>query len=197
MTGGPRPAGRLCPALIAIASTGALLAGCGGGGGSTAAEPDRPPQGNGSPASPPKEERGEASVEGFGDEAQGSEKGEVLAAEHGYLEAVASGDFRTACSFVPKRAMSSLEAMAGPGSAAGGCPAILPKVLANTAPRIAEEQLHGEVVKVRVHGGRAFVIFHAPGARLFVFPMGTEGDAWKVGTLTASVLAPSAATLGE
>ena len=44
---------------------------------------------------------------------------------------------------------------------------------------------------------QAFVIFHAPGARLWTLPLSNEGGGWKVATLAPTVLAPSAATLGE
>ena len=42
----------------------------------------------------------------------------------------------------------------------------------------------------------ALVIFHAPGARLYVFSLVDEGGEWQAATLISSVLAPSAATLG-
>jgi hypothetical protein len=49
---------------------------------------------------------------------------------------------------------------------------------------------------VGVRGDRAFVVFHAPGAKLFQLTMVREGGRWKTTTIAASVLVPSAATLG-
>ena len=48
---------------------------------------------------------------------------------------------------------------------------------------------------MRVRGDRALVVFHAPGARLYVFGLVNEDGDWRAATLIPSVLAPSAATL--
>ncbi len=50
---------------------------------------------------------------------------------------------------------------------------------------------------MRVQGDRAFVVFHAPGAKLYQMTMVQEGGNWKTATVAASVLVPSAATLGQ
>jgi hypothetical protein len=141
-------------------------------------------------------EGGEESVEEFGSEAEGSSKKAVLAAEHVYLSAVAERDFREACSFLSASVQRSLERFAVPKLKAKGCPAILPQLLASTAPGVARQQAEGEIKRVRVNGNMAFVIFHAPGARLYVLAMRREGGAWKATTIFSSILAPSAATVG-
>jgi hypothetical protein len=71
-----------------------------------------------------------------------------------------------------------------------GCAAILPKILSPTAPAVARAQAKGEVTKVRVEGGRAFVIFHAPGAKLYQMTMVRENGRWKTATVAAAVLVP-------
>ena len=48
---------------------------------------------------------------------------------------------------------------------------------------------------MRVLGDQALVIFHAPGARLYVLSLVKESDEWRVATVVSTVLAPSAATL--
>jgi hypothetical protein len=142
----------------------------------------------------PRYEGGEKSIERFGAEAGGSERRAILAAEQGYLGALATGHFKTACSHLSAQAQSSLKHLAK--MQAIRCRQILPKLLSGSAPASAGVQAAGKVMKVRVQGDRAFVVFHAPGARLYLFTMQREGGDWKVTTLAASVLAPSAATLG-
>jgi hypothetical protein len=44
---------------------------------------------------------------------------------------------------------------------------------------------------VRVKGSRAFVVFHAPGAKLYTFTLLSEHGAWKLTTVASSVLVPS------
>lgn len=139
---------------------------------------------------------GEKSIEEFGSEAEGSDEEAIVSAEQAYLSAVADEDFGTACSYLSASVQSSLEQFVTPKLKAKGCPAILPKLLSSTAPAIARQQAEGEIKKVRIKGDQAFVIFHAPGAKLYVFTMVREQDGWKVTTLIASILVPSPATLG-
>jgi hypothetical protein len=211
--------GRVLPAGVLTATlTAMLLTGCGGSdhGGSTGsqsgaasapagkqqAKPTGARQENsgaGSGDTGRKREShfegGEEEVEAFGSEAQGSVKGKVLATERSYLSAIATKSYEQACARLAPAVTGSLHKMVK-GSGAG-CGEILPKLLSPTVAAVARQQLQGEVVRVRVEGEQAFVIFHAPGARLWTLPLSNEGGGWKVATLAPTVLAPSAATLGE
>ena len=64
-------------------------------------------------------------------------------------------------------------------------------LLAPSAAKAAAGQDEGKVAKVRVGGERGFVVFHAPGARLFSLAMVREGGEWKAGGAVGSVLAPA------
>jgi hypothetical protein len=141
-------------------------------------------------------EGGEEDVEEFGTEAEGAAKHTASAAEQRYLSAVAERDYAAACALLSKSLTGSLEAMVKPGRELA-CGQILERLLSPTASRVSAQQADGEVFKVRVEGDRAIVVFHAPGARLWALPLSREGGAWKVTALGASILAPSAATLGE
>jgi hypothetical protein len=168
-----------------------VAVGCGGGGqpGSSSAETSVP--------APKPHQGGEASIEGFGSEAAGADRAALLTAFRGYLGAVADGEFATACSHLSAQVKGSLSQLAGPRAAKAGCAATLPQLLSPTAARTAQEERTGKIRKVRVKGGMAFVVFHAPGARLYMLTMKREGGEWKATTVSASVLAPSAATLGQ
>jgi hypothetical protein len=74
---------------------------------------------------------------------------------------------------------------------------ILPRILAPGAPSIARGQAGGRVAKIRTKGALAFVIFRAPGAKLYQLAMVREGGRWKATIISPSVLVPSAATLGR
>lgn len=147
--------------------------------------------------SKPKYEGGEKSIEEFGSEAGGSERASILAVEQSYLGALADEDYGTACSHLADPVQQSLQQLVAKQLKAKDCSAILPVLLAPTAAATARDQANGKVTKVRVEGDRAFVVFHAPGAKLYVFTMQREDDAWKATTVAASVLVPSAATLGS
>jgi hypothetical protein len=164
------------------------------GGGGTAAERDS----DSKPGSKSEShfEGGEEDVEEFGTEAEGAAKDAAFAAEQRYLSAVAGRDYAEACTLLSKSLTGSLEAMVKPGRKLA-CGQILGRLLSPTASRVSAQQAEGEVFKVRVEGDRAIVVFRAPGARLWALPLSREGGAWKVTTLGASILAPSAATLGE
>jgi hypothetical protein len=141
-------------------------------------------------------EGGEKQVEEFGSEAEGSEKGAVLAAERGYLSAMADEDYETACSLLSKSVSASLQDLVESGRQIE-CEQILPHLISPSAAKVSAQQADGEVVRVRVHGERAIVVFRAPGARLWAMPLSRQGDAWKVTALGAAILAPSSATIGE
>jgi hypothetical protein len=141
-------------------------------------------------------EGGEESVEEFGSEASGSERDAILGAEQGYLAALAGKDFASACSYLSGQARRSLSQLLTPAAKGKGCAATLPALLSSSAPATASQQAGGKITKVRVQGDRAFVLFGAPGAKLYVFTLGREGGEWKATTIAASILVPAAGTVG-
>jgi len=167
-------------ALLAVVLA---LAGCGGGGGSSSATTAK------APGTEPQQ-GGEASIEGFGSEASGAEREAILASFEGYLNAIAQRDYPTACSHLSANVQSSLEQLVVKSLKGKGCAAILPKLLSPSAPETARQQAEGKVAKVRFEGERGFVVFHAPGAKLYQQTMQREGGEWKVASVAASVLVP-------
>ncbi len=133
---------------------------------------------------------GEASIEEFGSEAEGSDREQLLAVFDDYMNAVADKDYGTACSHISATVQGSLEQLAGEAHGGKGCTAILPKLLSPTAPAVAREQANGKITKVRVEGDQAFVVFHAPGAKLYQLTMVKEGGEWKTATVAAGILVP-------
>jgi hypothetical protein len=140
---------------------------------------------------------GEKSIEDYGSESAGSGREALLAAFHGYLKGLAARDYTTACNYLAASVRRSLEQLVTKQLKAKGCPGIMPKLLAPTAAAIARRQANGKVTKLRVRGSRAFVVYHAPGAKLYVLTMTREGGGWKAALLAGSVLVPSPATLGR
>jgi hypothetical protein len=140
---------------------------------------------------------GEKDIEEFGTEARGPEAEAVLTAQQTYLAAIVSRNYGKACTWVSSSLEAQFSQIVEPGVGPKSCDQVLPKILAGDASHVAALQLSGKIVKVRVEGDRGYVVFHAPGARLFVFPMTREGGSWRVASITSSILAPSAATLGE
>jgi hypothetical protein len=156
----------------------ALLPGCGGSG-------DAPTT---AATSPPQRKNAEESIEGFGEGAEGSDREELLLAFHGYLGALAASDEEKACAYLGERVSESLDQLAKGKNA--GCPEILEALLSPEAGKVARAQERGRIEKVRVEGDTAFVVFHAPGARLYQLNLIREDDEWRVSALSASVLAP-------
>jgi hypothetical protein len=136
----------------------------------------------------------EQSIEGFGAEAVGSDRRTILRVERSYFAAIAAKRYAVACSILAGRVRHSIANLAGSGQD-GSCPQVVPALLAPQAYATAREQARATVRRVRVKGGQAFIVFHAPGARLYQLPLTYEKAEWKVGLLVASVLAPSLSTL--
>jgi len=138
----------------------------------------------------------EKSIESFGDEALGAARKAILGTEHSYFEAIASKRYPVACSHLASSVKRSVVELAGANQHAA-CSEVMSALLTPQASSIARQEVRGAIKRVRVEGGRAFIVFHAPGARLYQLPLFVERDQWKVGLLTASVLAPSASTLAQ
>lgn len=132
----------------------------------------------------------EQGIEGFGNEAEGGDRRAILAAEQSYFAAAASKRYALACSRLATTVRSSLSKFAHsrPGT---NCPDVLPALLAPQAYAALRQQHNGAIRKIRQKGDRAFVVFHAPGARLYQLPLVKEQGRWKVRLLFASILAPS------
>jgi hypothetical protein len=174
--------------VVGIAIALLCLGGCGGG--STQGSSQGSSEATTTRSAAP-EENAEASIEGFGSEAEGSEREEVLAAFHAYLGAIAAKDYPAACSYLAARVDESLQQLAAKAKKPIDCPQLLEALLSPQADQIARGQDEGKITKVRVKGDTAFVVFHAPGARLYQLTMAREGEEWRVTSLSAAVLAPS------
>jgi hypothetical protein len=180
------------PKLLAMALAlllAACLVACGGGDGDSTSSTMGTATAE-SPGGGEEHKGGEASIEEFGSEASGSDREAILAVFTDYMNAIAGKDYGTACSYLATNVQEGLEQLAGGASKGEGCTAILPKLLAPTAPQIAREQANGTITKVRVEGDRAFIVFKAPGAKLYQLTMVREDGEWKTATVAASVLVP-------
>jgi hypothetical protein len=159
-----------------------LIYGCGGGGAQTT--------GVASPSNEQAPESAEASIEGFGTEAEGTDRAELLAAFHGYLEALAHGDTRTACTYLSSRVKASLAELVE-GQKPPPCAEPLHTLLSSAAPEVIGKMAKGEIKKIRVKKDLAFVVFHAPGARLYQLNLNREQGDWRVALVSPSILAPA------
>ena len=168
-------------ALLCIA----VLAGCGAGGNSQGASSST----RATPPAASSNESAEASIEGFGEEAEGKDREQLLSVFHRYLGSLSEGDEATACAYLGEPVRASLDQFSRAKDA--GCPEILEAILVPEAGAIARGQERGRITKVRLEGDTAFVVFHAPGARLYQMNLAKENGRWKASLLSPSVLAPS------
>lgn len=113
-----------------------------------------------------------------------------------YLTGLADRDYKLACASLAMPVQRSLARIVVTQLRSAGCPAILPKLLSGSAADVAREAAGGRVSSVRVKGDRAFVLYHAPGAQLYVLTMIREGSAWKAAMVAGSILIPSSGVAG-
>jgi hypothetical protein len=154
-----------------------LVSGCGGSGESSTSTSTTTEQRTG----------GERSIEGFGSEAKGAEKQAMLDAYRSYLGAIGEKDYPSACGLLSEQVKDSL-AKLSKGKAS--CEEVLPSILSPTAAPLSRAQARGEVTKVRVEGENGFLVFRAPGAKLYQLTLLSEGREWRVASLGAAVLVP-------
>jgi hypothetical protein len=138
-----------------------------------------------------RSENAEESIEGFGSEATGSPRAQLIGAFRAYLGALGEADIASICAGLAARVRESLANLAQSKEKKASCESVLPKLLSPSAPTAARQQANGKVTRVRVKGDEAFIIFHAPGARLYQMTMVRESGRWKASTAIASVLAPA------
>lgn len=174
--------------LVVTALLQCALSGCGGGG-DTVTTPSAS-----SAARAVRPAGAEGRIEGFGAEAADSDRRAILRVERSYLAAIAARRYAVACSHLAGRVRRSIASLTG-GREGAGCPQVVSVLLTPQAYATSREQARGTVRKVRVKDDQAFVVFHAPGARLYQLPLTYEKAEWRVGLLVASVLAPSLSSL--
>lgn len=132
--------------------------------------------------------RSYGSVGTFGRQASGSDRSAVVAALHGYMSAIAAGDWTAACgqlSTVVKRELKRLLARAK-GASALGCAAAVGALLGRTPGSLRRQQTQLTVVAVRTEGDRAFVLYHSTQQPHAMIPMIREAGRWKAELLGGS-----------
>lgn len=170
--------------LIALLLLGAIaISGCGGSSspGSSSSE---------ATTTQPAPQNAEEDVEAYGEEAKGSDREALLSAFHSYFGSIAKEDDQKTCELLSARVNESLESLAAKAKRRFSCAQLLGALLSPRAKQIATAQAQGEIRKIRIKGSTAFLIFHAPGARLYELSMVEEEGKWKAATLSASLLAP-------
>jgi hypothetical protein len=107
--------------------------------------------------------------------------------------AMASRHYAAACARLSNSVRHSVIDLAG-GQRGVDCRRVLPGLFSPQVYAAMRGQARAMVETARLEGDRAFVTFHAPGARLYELPLVDENGKWRVGLLTASILAPSLST---
>lgn len=165
--------------MLAALATGALLASCGGSSDSATET---------APAAAQGREGGERGVLEFGAAASPEQRQQIVAAKESYFRTLGQRDLEGACEALAAGARDSLAALTGGED--GGCTEAIKRLLSPEAFAVAKHAAGGQVSRVRVDGDQAFVIYRAPGAKLFVLPMAREGDEWRPTSVLGSVLVP-------
>jgi hypothetical protein len=124
----------------------------------------------------------------FGTEASGGERAAILTALHGYLSAVATGDWGAACGQLAAPLRKQVEVILGPtlGKRGHSCAASLGALLDHTPSALRRQQAQISVVAVRASGARSLVLFQAPRLPHAVISMFRESGRWTAGVLAAT-----------
>jgi hypothetical protein len=132
--------------------------------------------------------RSYGSVAAFGRQASGSERSAVLAALHGYMSAIAAGDWAAACGQLSTVVKHELQLLLAHAKRAGGlgCAAALGALVGQTPGSLRRQQTQLTVIAVRTEGDRAFVLYHSTQQPHGVIPMIREQGGWKAEVLGGS-----------
>jgi hypothetical protein len=123
---------------------------------------------------------GDSSIQRYGAAAEGSEKASVTAAVHGFLGAMAAGDYAGMCTDLAASNREQLEAFGqGEGSPSAGCAAALKTLLSPGVAKEARAAAAAPITSVRIKGDTAFAIFTPKGGSASYLVVKREGDSWK------------------
>jgi hypothetical protein len=121
---------------------------------------------------------GDDSIQTFGEEAEGEEEDEVVAAMRSFFRALASGDADRVCAGLSSGNVKQFELFLKAQNKEGDCTTVLSKFLGRQKGE-AERAVNGQVYQVRVEDENAFVMFIPEGGSPSYFVMKREGDEWK------------------
>jgi len=134
---------------------------------------------------------GDNSIQEFGQEGGSSEFARAAAVLHAYLDARASRDWETACSYLSAEVIAGFEQFAA--AYAGdkqieGCPDVLEGFSAAAGPSSLRDAAKVDVGSLRLEGERGFLLYHGAGGDDFAFPVTQEGGEWKLAAPDATPL---------
>jgi hypothetical protein len=158
----------------------------------TTSQPTTSSSGGGSkdvPAGVPLSKGGDNSIQTFGGEAAGSDRSQATSAAQAYLNARASKQWDTACSYLAgpiKQQLGALLAQAKTKSK--GCSAAMEAMSTGVSPSALRKAAVIHVLSLRVKGPQAFLIYRDGQGTPSALPMAQEGGTWKVGALAGSAL---------
>lgn len=123
------------------------------------------------------------SIQDYGAEATGSEAAALIAAMRSYFRALAAPDYAEVCADLISASRSRLSQLdrIRPKSCAG----LAPRLLTAGSSSEAKRALAAPVIRVRVGGGNAFVLFRPSGGPVSYFVARREGTKWKATSLAA------------
>lgn len=164
----------LVTALIAAALGAVLLAACGSSTGGADQFRDKT----------------DSALLDFGEEGSDAEREEAEEAVHGFFLARSQGDWATACGRLTQAMLAKIEhlAISATDLADKSCPSFLGAFTSLTA----QERHDSAIVKVggslREQGSKGFLIYYGAGKVVYAMPLGKEGAAWKLASLSSKVL---------
>ena len=120
---------------------------------------------------------GDHSIQEYGTEASGGQEAAIVAAMRAFLRALADSDYPKVCAWLTGSNREQLEQVLK--AQGGDCVSFLKKVLTPAASAEARKALAGQISKVRVKEGNAFVLFRPPGGKVSYFVLKEEGGEWK------------------
>jgi hypothetical protein len=157
------------------------------GSGSNGASAGGPTGGSGS-ASAAASTHNYGSLATFGRQASAGDREAVLAAFHGYLSAIATGNWAAACTRLStpvKRELAQLLARAK-GISGHGCATALGLLLGRAPVSVRRQQAQPNVVAVRTDGDHAFVLYRTAQLPHATLAMIREGGRWTAGVLSGA-----------
>ncbi len=128
------------------------------------------------------------SIQEYGEEASRGELRRAARVVHDYLAALATEDWKSACSYLSRKELDSLERVVATSLKIKGCRPALAKLIGSVTAAEGREATVVDAASLRREGDQGFLIYRGAQGRPYFVSLRREGGEWALAGLSPAAL---------